>query len=56
MAHEIFQGCVIGIRQVVDPFVKPDVPQPIIIDLCLTRPAIRTVVTRPNEEGVESTY
>jgi hypothetical protein len=51
MAHEIFQGCVVGVRQVIDSFVKPDVPQTIILDLCSTRPVTQIVVTRRREGG-----
>ena len=50
MAHEVFQSCVIGIRQVVDSFVEPDVPQTIILDFCSTRPVTRTVITSQKRE------
>ena len=32
MAQEVFQRRVIGIGQLVDPFVEPDVPQAVILD------------------------
>jgi|SRR6266446_7573304 len=44
MAHEIFQGCVVGIWQVIDSFVKPDVSQTIIFNFCLIEPVTQTVV------------
>ena len=37
MAHEIFECCIVGIRQVVDALVKPDVPQTVAIDFCPNR-------------------
>jgi hypothetical protein len=43
MAHEKFQGRVIGVWQVIDSFVKPDVPQTIILNFCsTTRPVTPT--------------
>ena len=53
MADEVFQGSVIGIRQVVDSLVKPDEPQLIILDFCSTRQVTRAVITSQKE--VEST-
>ena len=37
MAHEIFECCIIGIRQVIDALVKPDVPQTVALDFCPNR-------------------
>jgi hypothetical protein len=51
MAHEILQGRVVGVWQVIDSFVKPDVPQAIIFNFCLTRQSHKPVVASEGGRG-----